>query len=168
MNISTQQQAPDYEPDWTHPAAFVVRRCLTATCNGCHGGFPDRTVGHYQNGTEMLAAIAASAWTLRSEGLHCPQCAAPSAPDDTAPIDTAAIAPSPTWLSELCCTLISGTHCDFPFENHHGPAHFPSTKAAAASALSRGWMLAPHQVWCVRCAARVGAAHITGPVSATA
>ena len=168
MNISTQRQATDVEPNSTQPQAFVVRRCLTATCNGCHSGFPDQPIGHYGTVADMLGAIASSAWTLSSAGLRCPQCASPAQRDDTAPVDIAAIAQSPSWLSEVCCTLICCTHCHFPLENHHGPAHFPSRNAAATAALSRGWMFAAHQVWCVRCAARVGAAHTTGHVTATA
>ena len=75
------------------------------------------------------------------------------------------IAQSPSWLDEVCCTLISCTHCHFHLENECGEAHFPSMLAASAAALSRGWMFAAHQVWCVRCAARVGAAHTASPVA---
>ena len=83
MNMSAHRVSIDYEPDSAQPQAFVVRRCLTATCDGCHGRFPDQAIGHYQTPIGMLAAIKDSAWTLSSEGLLCPQCAAPDEPDDT-------------------------------------------------------------------------------------
>ena len=169
MNTSPQSVATDSEPDSTHPQAFVLRRCLTATCDGCHGGFPDdATIGHYDTSTDTLAAIKESNWTRSSEGLHCPQCSTPDAPDETAQVHIAVIAQSPSWLSEVCCTLISCTQCHLHLENDRGEAHFPSMLAAAAAAVSRGWMFAAHQVWCVRCAARVGAAHTASPVGGTA
>lgn len=168
MNLAHQPLAIDDEPDETQPQAFVVRRCLTAACDGCHGGFPDQAIGHYETGAEMLAAITDNGWTLRSRSLHCPQCATPADPDDAAPGDVAVIALSPSWLRELCCTLLSCTYCHSHLDNDSGQAHFPSMKAAAAAGLSRGWMFAAHQVWCVRCAARVGAAQAVDPVSATA
>lgn len=168
MNMPSHRVAIDDEPDSAQPQAFDLRRCLTATCDGCHGRFPDQTIGHYQTFTEMLAAINDSAWTLSSEGLHCPQCAAPDEPDDTGRGARVDIAQSPSWLDELCCTLISCTHCHFHLENECGEAHFPSMLAAATAALSRGWMFAAHQVWGVPCAARVGAARTLSPVSTTA
>ncbi|WP_333890897.1 hypothetical protein [Mycolicibacterium gadium] len=168
MSMSPQPVAIDYEPDSTQPQAFVLRRCLTATCDGCHGGLPDQANGHYQTCTAIVAAIKDNAWTLSNEGLHCPQCAAPDDLGDAAQVDIAAVAPSLSWLSEIACTLISCTHCYFHLESDRGEAHFPSMKAATEAALSRGWMFAAHQVWCVPCAARVGAAHTPGPVRATA
>lgn len=168
MSMSPQPVDIDYEPDSTKPQAFVLRRCLTATCDGCHGGIPGKADGHYQTCTELVASIKDNAWTLSNEGLHCPQCAAPDHPDGATQVDIGVVAPPPSWLSEVACTLISCTHCYVHLENERGEAHFPSMKAAAAAALSRGWMFAAHQVWCVRCAARVGAAHTPGPVSATA
>lgn len=168
MNMSPRRAAIDYEPDSAQPQAFVVRRCLTATCDGCHGRFPDHAIGHCQSLPGMLKAINDSAWTLSSKGLRCPQCATPDEPADTVPRDRVDVAQSASWLDEVCCTVICCTHCHFHLENECGEAHFPSILAASAAALSLGWMFAAHQVWCVSCAARVGAARAPSPVSTTA
>jgi hypothetical protein len=168
MSVSPQPVAIDYEPDSTQPQAFVLRRCLTASCDGCRGGLPDQANGHYPTCTDIVAAIKDNAWTLTNEGLHCPHCAAPENLGGAAQVDIAVIASSPSWLSEVACTLISCTHCYCHLESDGREAHFKSMTAAAEAALSRGWLFAAHQVWCVRCAARVGAAHTPGPLSATA
>src|SRR5690242_12970078 len=99
MSLTHPSLAFDDEADETQPQAFVVRRCLTATCTGCRGALGEQATGHYQTGAEIVAAITDSGWRLRSGMLQCPQCAPAPDLDDARPADVAVIALAPSWLS---------------------------------------------------------------------